>query len=63
MSKYIHVKVTPPAEDEKQAEATKTARLRASRLAKEATDRDAANRESATAPPKTGRRDQLNHPR
>ena len=63
MSKYIHVKVTPAAEDEKQVEAAKTARLRASRLAKEAADRDAANREIATPPPKSGRRDQLNHPR
>jgi hypothetical protein len=63
MSKYIHVKATLPDEDEKQVEAAKTARLRAVRLAKEAADRDAANREVATAPPRSRRRDQPNHPR
>lgn len=61
MAKHIHVKVTLPDESEKQLEAAKTARLRAFRLAKEAADRDATNREIATAPPR--RRRQLNHPR
>jgi hypothetical protein len=44
MANAIHVKVVPPDEDEKQAEANKTMRLRALRLAKEAVDRDAASR-------------------
>lgn len=44
MANTIHVKVVPPDEDEKQAAADKTARLRALRLAKEAADRDTANR-------------------
>jgi hypothetical protein len=38
MLKHIQVKVGLPNEDEKQAEALKTVRLRALRLAKEATD-------------------------
>jgi hypothetical protein len=61
MSKHIHVKAKLPDEDEKQVEAAKTARLRTFRLAKEAADRDATNREIATAPPKSRGR-QLNHP-
>jgi len=44
MEKYVHVKVQPPTEDEKQAQTAKTTRLRALRLAKEAADRDAASR-------------------
>src|SRR5207237_7374056 len=44
MANAIHVKVRPPDEDEKQAEADKTTRLRALRLAKEAAGRDAASR-------------------
>ena len=47
MTKFVHVKVWPPTEDEKQARAAKTNRLR---LAKEATDRDAANRTRRVAP-------------
>ena len=43
MTKFVHVKVWPPTEDEKQAGAANTNRLRALRLAKEATDRDAAS--------------------
>ncbi len=61
MAKYIHVKAMLPDEDEKQAEAAKTARLRAIRLAKEAADRDATNREIAIAPPRR-RGGRLNHP-
>jgi hypothetical protein len=41
MVKHVHVKVLPPDEDERQAEAAKTTRLRALRLAKEAADRNA----------------------
>jgi hypothetical protein len=44
MANAIHVKVLPRDEDEKQAAVDKTTRLRALRLAKEAADRDAANR-------------------
>ena len=47
MANAIHVKVLPPDEDERQAEADKTMRLRALRLAKEAADRDAASRVTA----------------
>jgi hypothetical protein len=43
MVKHVHVKVLPPDEDERQAEAAKTTRLRALRLAKEAADRDAVS--------------------
>lgn len=39
MMKYVHVKVAPVDEDEKQAAAANTARLRQLRLAKEAADR------------------------
>ena len=44
MAHAINVKVVPLDEDEKQAEADKSTRLRALRLAKEAADRDTANR-------------------
>jgi hypothetical protein len=47
MTKHIHVNVGLPNEDEKQAEAAKTVRLRALRLAKEATDQGEASREVA----------------
>jgi hypothetical protein len=47
MAKYIHVKVGLPNDDEKQAEASKTASLRSLRLAKEATDHEQASREVA----------------
>jgi hypothetical protein len=60
MTKFVHVKVRPPTEDEIQAGADKTNRLRALRLAKEATDRDAATRALAAAIPK-GRSHQI-HP-
>lgn len=40
MVKYLHVKVAPADEGEKQAAAENTARLRALRLAKEAADRE-----------------------
>jgi hypothetical protein len=43
MVKHVHVKVLPPDEDERQAEAAKTTRLRALRLAKEAADRNAVS--------------------
>jgi hypothetical protein len=59
MTKFVHVKVRPPTEDEIQAGADKTNRLRALRLAKEATDRDAATRALTAAIPKS-RSHQLN---
>jgi hypothetical protein len=59
MKKYVHVKVNPPSEEDKQAEAAKTARLRGLRLAKEAADKDAAARAVAAVPQK--RRRQLDH--
>jgi len=49
MANAIHVKVRPPDEDERQAEADKTTRLRALRLAKEAAGRDAASRVTAAS--------------
>ena len=61
MAKHIHVKAMLPDEDEKRVEAAKTARLRAFRIAKEAADRDATNREIAAAPPRSRGR-QPNHP-
>jgi hypothetical protein len=62
MGKHIHVNVGLPNEDEKQAEAAKTVRLRALRLAKgEATDQEKASREVArTALKRRGRR--ISHP-
>jgi hypothetical protein len=53
MGNYVHVKVEMPSEDEKQAEAAKTARLRSLRLAKEATDRARAGREVSVTAPKS----------
>jgi hypothetical protein len=53
MTKFVHVKVRPPTEDEIQAGADKTNRLRALRLAKEATDRDIATRALAAVIPKS----------
>ena len=47
MTKHIHVNVGLPNEDEKQAEAAKTVRLRALRLTKEATDQEEASRKVA----------------
>jgi hypothetical protein len=47
MRKHIHVNVGLPNEDEKQAEAAKTVRLRALRLTKAATDKEEASREVA----------------
>jgi hypothetical protein len=41
-TKHVHAKASPPGADARQAEAAKTARLRALRLAKEAADREAA---------------------
>jgi hypothetical protein len=43
MAHAINVKVVPLDEDEKQAEADKSTRLRALRLAKEAADRNAVS--------------------
>jgi hypothetical protein len=64
--KYQDAKVWSLAKDDKQAEADKTTRLRALRLAKEAADlakeaadKDAADRETATVRPK-GHGRQLN---
>jgi hypothetical protein len=45
MGNYVHVTFEMPSEDEKQAEAAKTARLRSLRLAKEAADRAHASRD------------------
>jgi hypothetical protein len=53
MAKHVHVKVSPPGEDEKQAEAAKTARLRTLRLTKEAADSEAATRVIAGVPPRS----------
>jgi hypothetical protein len=53
MRKHVHVKASPPDRDAKQVADANTARLRALRLAKEATDRDAASRAAAAAPPKS----------
>jgi hypothetical protein len=49
MTKFVHVKVWPPTEDEKQAVADKTQQLRVRRLAKEAAERDAASRDPRVA--------------
>lgn len=53
MTNYVHVKFEPPSEDEKQAGAANTARLRSLRLAKETADQEHAHREVAPATPKT----------
>jgi hypothetical protein len=53
MVKHVHVKVSLPGEDEKQAEAMKTALLRALRLTKEAADREASSRAIAAVPPRS----------
>jgi hypothetical protein len=44
MANTIHAKSLPPDEAQRKAEADKTTRLRALRLAKEAADKDAASR-------------------
>jgi len=49
MEKYVHVKIQPPSEDEKQAQVAKTKHLRALRLAKEAADRDAISLVTASS--------------
>ena len=61
MGKHIHVNVGLPNEDEIQAEAAKTVRLRALRLAKEATDQDEASREVARTALKS-RGSRISHP-
>ena len=50
---YVHVKVQPPSEDEKLAEADKTARLRSLRLAKEAADQEQTHCEVSPPIPKS----------
>jgi hypothetical protein len=45
-----------PTDDAQRAEAAKTSRLRALRLAKEAADKEAAAREAAAKPPKPAKR-------
>jgi hypothetical protein len=60
MANYIHVKAPPPDDEQKEAEAAKTARQRAVRLTKEAADREAGGREITTAPPKD-RGHRVNH--
>jgi hypothetical protein len=57
MAKEKHVKVAWSDQDERKAETAKTTRLRALRLAKEAADKDAAQREAALKA-KRPRRDQ-----
>jgi hypothetical protein len=57
MANAIHVKVPPPDEDERQAKADKTMRLRALRLAKEAADRADASRVTAAVSAGPHRRD------
>jgi hypothetical protein len=61
MAKHIHVNVGLPNEDEKQAEAAKTVRLRALRLAKEATDQEQAGHEVARTALKS-RGPRISHP-
>jgi len=61
MMKHVHVKVRLPGEDEKQAQAEKTARLRALRLTKEAADKEVAAREIVAALP-PNRKGQPNRP-
>jgi hypothetical protein len=61
MMKHVHVKVRLPDEDEKQAEAEKTARLRALRLTKEAADKKVAAREIVAVLPRS-RKAQPNQP-
>ena len=61
MLKHIQVKVGLPNEDEKQAEAAKTVRLRALRLARKATDQEEASREVARTALKS-RGPRINHP-
>jgi hypothetical protein len=61
MAKHIHVNVGLPNEDEKQTEAAKTVHLRALRLAKEATDQEAASREVARTALKS-RGPRISHP-
>jgi hypothetical protein len=61
MTKHIHVNVGLPNEDEKQAEAAKTVRLRALRLAKESTDQGEASREVARTALKS-RGPRISHP-
>jgi hypothetical protein len=61
MGNHIHVNVGLPNEDEKQAEAAKTVRLRALRLAKEVTDQEEASREVALTALKS-RGPRISHP-
>jgi hypothetical protein len=61
MTKHIHVNVGLPNEDEKQAETAKTVRLRALRLAREATDQREAGLEVARTALKS-RGPRINHP-
>jgi hypothetical protein len=61
MGKHIHVNVGLPNEDEKQAEAAKTVRLRALRLAKESTDQEEASHEVARTALKS-RGPRISHP-
>jgi hypothetical protein len=60
MTKHIHVNVGLPNDDEKQAEAAKTVRLRALRLAKEATVQEEASRKVRTA--LKSREPRISHP-
>jgi hypothetical protein len=61
MANYVHVRVQMPSEDEKQAEADKTARLRSLRLAKEAADQEHTSRE-VTTPIPISRGPRISHP-
>ena len=52
----MKAKFTRPVDDRRDAEAAKTSRLRALRLAKEATDKEMAAREAAANPGKSPKR-------
>ena len=53
MANYVDVRAEIPSEDEKQAEATETARLRSLLLAKEASDQKHVSREVAVTAQKS----------
>jgi hypothetical protein len=62
MANAIHVKVVPPDEDERHAEAANTMRLRNLRLAKEAAERDTANHLPPAAAVARGQERRRNRP-
>lgn len=62
MTKRENPKVVKPGDDARQAEAAKTTHLRALRLAKEAADKNAANREAAAKASKSKPRRRVRAP-